>query len=84
MRVRVVKFSDGDDPVYFINGTRSEDLQHHDDLLRHLVGHHLDAFDTTWLAPMNWDNPEPWEDVSYIQTEDDLDAHLAKFPEVRE
>lgn len=80
MRIIIVEFSDGGKPLYFIDGTRHDRIEGFGQLLSAMLGRVVDHIQTIWITSIDQTNPEPWEELYYLQTEDALNRWIEKHP----
>ena len=74
--VAKLSFSDGDDPIYYIDGEKQEDIYSDNQLLRTLLGK---SFEEIWIKPtdsMDEDEQASVWNVSFFDTLDELETYL--------
>lgn len=74
--VAKISFSDGIDPIYFIDGDKREDIYSDNQLLRLLLGK---SFEECWIRPsddMTEDEQSAVWNLSFFDTLDDMEQYL--------
>lgn len=82
--ITIVQFSDGDHSMYFLNGIRDESIHDDSQLLDSLAEKTINYVERIWITPIDDKNPEPWEDLWYTKTKNQLFKKLQAHPELEE
>lgn len=86
MRVLIVKFNSGSDPLYFVDGQRDETIESDNQLLDRIVGRKLKQLDRIWIRDV-YDNDEvanAMDSLFFACREEDVYRTLQEYPDIED